>query len=459
MTGVATNHTASTAPGGVQAYFDELATWANGLLQGEEILTAYLSAEDSNFVRFNRNLVRQAGSVAQRELTVDLIDGAKHAAGSIQLSQDRKMDEAVVVDLITRLREQRQLTPDDPYLAVSTDAASSGEQLGRSQDPSARTAEVIDEIQAVSDGKDLVGIYADGSMYRGFASSLGQRNWFESDTFNFDWSFYLHGDKAVKNGYAGRSWDSDAFATKVESASHQLDSLARTPIDLAPGAYRTYLTPTAMESLMIMLSYGGFGLKAHRTMQTPLLRMTAEDQRLHHSVRLSEDTAGGTAPHFQEQGFVRPAEVVLIDRGRLDQQLVSPRSGREYEVATNGASLWERPESLSVAPGDLPTAEVLQQLGTGLLIGNLWYLNFSDRSACRTTGMTRFATFWVEGGEVAAPANVMRFDDTVYNILGSNLVGLSDDAETILNPSTYGGRSSASFRLPGALVEGMTFTL
>ena len=41
-------------------------------------------------------------------------------------------------------------------------------------------------------------------------------------------------------------------------------------------------------------------------------------------------------------------------------------------------------------------------LGTGLFVGNLWYTNFSDRAACRTTGMTRFATFWIDEGEIVA---------------------------------------------------------
>ena len=58
-----------------------------------------------------------------------------------------------------------------------------------------------------------------------------------------------------------------------------------------------------------------------------------------------------------------------------------------------------------------------------------------------------------------APANVLRFDDTAYNLLGSNLIGLTDEVETMLDPATYGGRSSASYRLPGALVEDMAFTL
>ncbi len=448
--------TSSRAGAGVQTYFNELSSWANGRLRGEEVLTLYLAAEDSNFVRFNRNLVRQAGSVQQRSLSVDLIEGRRHATGSIQLSQDTAMDQDRLARLIRSLREQRSVVPEDPYLAVSTDGASTEEITVTD---GARSDEVIDEIQTVSDGKDLVGIYADGSLHHGFASSLGQRNWYQTSTFNFDWSFYLHADKAVKNTYAGQRWDGNAFRAKVETASQQLAVLGRNPVDLPPGGYRTYLTPSAMEELMSLLAWYSFGLKAHRTRQTPLLKLATGDEALHPSVRMTEDTAGGTGPNFQEQGFLRPDQVVLIEDGRLTDHLVSPRSAREYGVMTNGASAYESPESLALAPGTLPTDRVLEQLGTGLYIGNLWYLNYSDRAGCRTTGMTRFATFWVEGGEVVAPVNVMRFDDTVYNILGRNLVDLGDRADTILNPSTYVARSSSSLTLPGALVEDMRFTL
>ena len=440
----------------VRTYFSELVTWANGRLSADEILTCYLAAEDSNFVRFNRNLIRQAGSVTQRSLTVDLIAGTRHASGVLQLSQDQQMDRAAVGSLIERLREQRRVLPADPHLAVSTDNPSTEEiAAAGDRDP----ASVIDEIQTVAGGRDLVGIYADGAIHHGFASSLGQRNWYQSNTFNFDWSFYLHGDKAVKNTYGGHAWDSDAFSAKVNAANHQLESLARPAIDLEPGRYRTYLSPTAVQQLLRIVAWGGFGLKAHRTRQTPLLQMAVDGETLHPSIQLSENTAGGTGPNFQEQGFLRPDEVVLIDSGRLADQLVSPRSGREYGVATNGATNFEQPMSMALGPGSLPTEGVLDELGTGLLVGNLWYLNFSDRTACRTTGMTRFATFWVEGGEVVAPANVMRFDDTIYNLLGHKLVGLTDSPETLLDPSTHLARSTASARLPGALVEEMAFTL
>ncbi len=439
-----------------QGYFDDLITWATSQLSGDEVLTASLSGEDSDFVRFNNGAVRQAGSVRQRYLSIDLISGSTHCGGGVQLAQDRDLDRARLGGLLGDLRERLRLVPPDPYLSYATDVQST-ERLDAGGLPESATA--IDEIQSAASGRDLVGIYAAGDTFTGFANSLGQRNWFQSATFNFDWSFYLQADRAVKNLYAGQTWDDNAFATKVDWSSRQLEALGRDAVDLKPDTYRTYLAPAALTELVDMMSWGGFGLKAHRTKQTPLLKMVTEGATLDPSVRLAEDTRNGVAPNFQQQGYLRPDEVVLIDEGRYRDCLISPRSAQEYEVATNGASPGEYPESVAMAAGPVPTTDVLGQLGTGLYVGNLWYLNFSDRAACRTTGMTRFATFWVEGGEIVAPANVLRFDDTAYNLLGSNLVGLTDEVETMLDPGTYGGRSSSSYRLPGALVEDMAFTL
>jgi len=73
--------------------------------------------------------------------------------------------------------------------------------------------------------------------------------------------------------------------------------------------------------------------------------------------------------------------------------------------------------------------------------------------------MTRFATFWVEKGVIQAPVNVMRFDETLYRMLGENLIGLTAERDLLLDSSTYHARSTASGHLPGALVGDFTFTL
>ena len=96
---------------------------------------------------------------------------------------------------------------------------------------------------------------------------------------------------------------------------------------------------------------------------------------------------------------------------------------------------------------------------TGVYVSNVWYLNFSDAPACRITGMTRFASFWVEGGRIAAPLEVMRFDETLYRAFGENLIGLTREREVILDAGTYGSRETGSGRIPGALIEDFNFNL
>ncbi len=101
----------------------------------------------------------------------------------------------------------------------------------------------------------------------------------------------------------------------------------------------------------------------------------------------------------------------------------------------------------------------MKTLGTGVYISNLHYLNYSDRLACRMTGMTRFACFTVEEGELVAPIGVMRFDDSFVRMFGPGLVALTTNAELSPDAGTYTGRTLASVTAPGAIVEGFRFTL
>jgi predicted Zn-dependent protease len=440
----------------MQDYFYALADAMTTSLHGDEFYTCTFHAEDSDFVRFNHGAIHQAGTFVQRFLALDLIHGSRHASAEIALSGDFDSDQARLGQLLTELREQLPHLPDDPHLLYATTVHSTVQQ--RENHLPDRT-EAVTAVLDAGRGRDLVGLYAAGGIYAGFANAIGQRNWFESFTFNCDWSLYHERDKAVKTSYAGFVWEPAVFTRKVTEAAEQLDILRRPPHSIPPGRYRVYLAPAALYDILEMLAWSGFGLKDHRTKQTTLLKMVEEGVRLHPAVTLRENTRDGVSPNFQAAGFIRPDQVTLIEAGVFHDCLVSPRSAKEYGVPTNGASNAEAPESVEMAAGDIARDDVLQRLDTGVYINNLWYLNYSDRSACRITGMTRFATFWVEGGVIQAPLSVMRFDETIYRLLGEHLLGLTAERDFILDPSTYHERSTGSSRLPGALVEQFNFTL
>jgi predicted Zn-dependent protease len=440
----------------MESYFHDVINGLASLLRADEVYLANFHGEQSDFVRFNHGRVRQAGTVETRSLSVDLVRGRRHAAGHTTLGGDPETDGARVARLVESLRERCAVVPEDPFLLYATEPRSSTRRLeSRLLDGS----DAVEEIQSAARGRDLVGVYAAGGVYCGFANSLGQRNWYANGSFNLDWSFVHSADKAVATNYAGFQWSHAAFDRKVESALAELELAARPPRTVPPGRYRVYLAPAALVDFLGLLSWGGFGLRAHRSKTTPLLRMREDALRLHREIFLVENSRDGLAPDFQEEGFRRPDQVSLIDAGAYRDCLASPRSAAEYGVPTNGASASEMPQSLDVAPGRIAVGDVLGTLERGIYVGNVWYLNYSDRAACRTTGMTRFATFWVENGKMQAPLNVMRFDETIYRMLGENLVGLTDTQEWILDASTYSQRSTASTRLPGALVDDFTLTL
>jgi len=435
-----------------QPFFD-LVDHLTAQLSGREVLLAYFSGEQSDFVRFNKSLIRQAGSVSQGWLSLDLIDGRRHVAGSCTLSGEPDADRRGGSALLADLRSQLPGVPEDPYLLYSTTPTST-EQVRPNQLPD--SGEIVDAVLAAGKGLDLVGILAAGGIADGFANSLGQRNWFSTHSFHFDWSFYHATDKAVKTSHAGFAWDQGVFDRKVADARQQLAVLAREPKTIRPGKYRVYLAPAALKEITNSMCWGGFSLKAHRTKTTCLLKMIEEGRILAPSVTIRENTAEGLAPNFLSGGFIRPESVTLIQAGRLKDALASPRSAKEFGVQPNSN---EYPESLDMSAGRIEPESVLKELGTGVYVNRLWYLNFSDRPASRLTGMTRFATFWVEGGKVAAPLNVMRFDETIYNMLGENLVGLTTGRDLMPSSETYRSRSTRSSRLPGALINDFAFTL
>nr|MDQ2694486.1 TldE/PmbA family protein [Pseudomonadota bacterium] len=296
----------------MQHYFYALADLLQSLIQGDEVFTCHFAGEASDFVRFNHNQVRQAGHVDQQSITLDLIAGRRHAAADLTLSGDLALDRPRLAGLVQELRALRDQVPEDPFLSYATAVRSSERVFA---DPVPATAAMLEQVLAAGQGLDLVGILAKGAIHAGFANSLGQRNWHTRHSFNFDWSLYWRADKAVKGRYAGFDWSADTLQRRMAAAAADLEIMARPPRTLDPGRYRVYLAPAALEEIFSLLGWGGFGLRAHRTRTTPLLRMTEEGARLHPAVTVLENTADGVAPDFQEAGFRRPPRVTLIEQG------------------------------------------------------------------------------------------------------------------------------------------------
>lgn len=439
----------------MQDYFRELSEKIFALLiSGTEVLLLNFAGEQSDFVRLNKNRIRQAGNVAQQKLTLTLIANQRQAKASFDLSVELAADLTLAKQILLQLREQLPFLPEDPYLHYATEIQNTY-NVAKNTLPAAD--EALQEVIASAHELDLVGLWAGGEVSYGFTNSLGQFNWHVNYNFNFDWSVYSKQDKAIKQSYAGFHWDSAYLQQEIEYARQTLPLLAAPPRSISPGRYRVFISPNAMQELTDLLSWDAFGLKSHRTAQTPLLKMIEEGKTLNPNVSFIENHKAGLTPAFTDTGFIKPDQVTLIDNGSYQDCLANARSAREFALPVNCNI--EHPQSLEIAGGDLHQDRILSELDTGIFISNLWYSNYSDRNNCRITGMTRFACLWVESGVAVAPLNVMRFDESIYHIFGDRLIALTAEHENIFDTNSYNNRSQASSRLPGALVDDFRLTL
>lgn len=250
------------------------------------------------------------------------------------------------------------------------------------------------------------------------------------------------------------------FAVLMMDAVRSLGLAARfvSGYIFAPGRYRSYLAPAALAELLSVTAWTGFSARAQASSRSELYKLHVGEIEVDPRVTISEDLDLGITPGFNDDGYLRES-VPLIQAGRSAERLTNARSAREYGLMPNGALANESPAALSMQAGDLLEEDVLAKLDTGLYIGNLWYVNFSDRMNCRLTGMTRFATFWVENGQIVAPLEAMRFDDSLYRLLGSELEQLGSQAELLLSDSTWGERATGGMQLPGILTRSFELTL
>ena len=446
--------------------FEALADVLQSQARPGEWLCATLDAEASDFVRINRGRLRQAGRVERAVVRLRLVDGDRQAAHTATLpGLDAGSDaiRGVVADALEGLRAAIADSPADPLLDVHRAPLV---DVDEAPDAPFDRDRFVDVVATAAGDADLVGFCAAGPVARGFCSTTGARLWHRRTSVAFDWSIHLPDDaaaggarKAAKSSWSGEVLDATALSAAITRSRADAAVLARPVKRLAPGAHRVLLAPHALADLVRLMSWGGFSARAHRSGQSPLARLRRGDAGLSPLLSIAEDLDAGFAPRFQADGYARPRQVPLIEAGRFADWLVSPRSAREFGLASNGAGDDESPESLVVAPGTLGEAQALRRLDTGVAISNLWYLNWADRSGGRATGMTRFACLWVEGGEAVAPIEAMRFDDSIYRILGESLEALGDVRLRIPSTDTYDGRALSGVAVPSALVSALRFAL
>ena len=431
----------------------------NALGEGVQ-LTLNLSAEHQQFFRFNSARVRQSTSVRQSRLNLCLQCFNRRVVYSFDLTGNLVDDTVTAVSLIRRGHEELLVLPEDPFV---TPLVNHGETQQHHSGQLPETQALLEQIAKHANGSDFTGLYAGGPQLRATCNSEGMRHAFSTESFFMDYSLFTVNDggenKAVKALYAGREWANEAFQMSVSKSRERLNMLKRDSQVLSPGHYRVFFAPAAVESLLALFSWGALSYRAWKKGDSALKRLIEGELQLSPLFSLSENFSLGLTPGFNNLGEVAPERFEVITKGVLSDLLISSRTAKEYGVKSNGADSGEGLRSPEMATGELEEADILSRLNTGIYVSNLHYLNWSDLLNARITGMTRYACFWVENGEIVSPIRDLRFDESLYRVFGTELEGVARLADIIIKTDTYINRSLGASKVPGMLVRDFRFTL
>ncbi|MBN3927286.1 TldD/PmbA family protein [Nostoc sp. NMS4] len=422
----------------------------------DEQFTVRLSSEISQFTRFNHAKVRQTGCVADGWIELTLMKQQRNSVRRFPFTGNWEVDWQLAYNALQELRDELILLPIDPYLVLP-----SGNNISReihSGNLLATEAVVPTVLELVAE-LDFTGIYAGGVVIKAYGDSSAQKHWFATDSFTLDYSLFSPSEQAVKGTFAGSDWDKSAYIAKISEAKKQLELLARPVKELPRGQYKTYFAPAAVADLLLMLSWGAVSEADIQQGNSALAALSRQEKQLSLKFSLKENFQRGLVPRFNELGEMAALELPVIEKGYLVNTLVNSRTAKEYQKIANGANGSETLRAPEVSPGNLGFEQILPSLDTGLYVSNLHYLNWSDRHTGRITGMTRYACFWVENGEIIAPIENLRFDESLYRFWGDNLVELTTFQEFIPEVGTYESRQLGGSLVPGMLVNDFTYTL
>lgn len=437
-------------------HFKSVADFILSELLDDEKISISFDGEKSYFMRFNKAKVRQNGNVEQGYFHFNLWKKNRTYNFSFGINMNLAEDKKFAAKELQKAREIILLLPEDKYQAIpesseTSEAIYTGKLLPEDKIPEA--------ILKPAQDLDFTGLYSQGIICSGVITSTGASHWFQTETFNLDYSIWLENGRGIKSLYSGTKWTNAEYKAKLNEARAGLKVLNTPQKKLEPGKYRTFISADALVDIVEFFSWNGFSERDMQQSSSSYLALREGRKEFSPMFNLTQDFSLGLEPAFNSNGELAPEKLSIIEHGKLKNTLVSLRSQNQYRVKSNGAPTGEYMRAVNIGAGTLAEADILAELGTGIYISNFNYLNWSDTASARITGMTRFACLWVENGKIVAPICDMRWDESMYNLFGSNLLAITKERHIFAQTSTYEERSTGGCILPGILVKDFSCTL
>lgn len=438
----------------IRKSFHHGSDWVYKNIPSGAAVTTTLDAESSFFVRYNNHRVRQNSHVEQAIAKIFITWQQKSYRFSFSVTGHLDDDlKKIKIPFLKMLQGWDNLLSENVDYRTAP-AQTSSTYLWSENDTNA----ILDSISKSTSHTDFTGLITLGPVLSCVRNSSGVNHEFLTELVTVDYSLY-NGPRAVKGLYSSRDWNQTDFINQLESSQSLLEKMEKPKVELTPGTYRVYLGPGAVSEMAQMLNWGAVSQRSYRLGRNPFKRLVEKEFQLSPQLSISEDFSLGMGPQFNSLGEQAPGHLPIIHKGQLQNLFTSTKSAVEFGVPSNLADEDEGFRSMSIDTGNLNRADILAALDTGIFISNLHYLNWSNPMEARITGMTRYACFWVENGQIQGPITDLRFDDTLFDLWGPELESVTDFSVLEPQTTTYFQRHLGGKRIPGMLIKKMKFTL
>jgi predicted Zn-dependent protease len=402
-------------------------------------------AGDHCLTRFANSTIHQ--NVAERDAEVGIRVVLDVASGGprIGVAKTNQLDDQSLEQARETAMAIARLQPENLEFKSLPGPLPLPEVTGFAQATAAHTAEQRAQdagvicLMAREAGVVASGALRTATMEMAVANSLGTSAYYPSTMAALDTVVMSDSSAGYASALAMDVADLDFGALGREAVEKCLRS--RDPKSVDPGEYPVILEPYAVQDLVQMMAYTGFGAVAYqegRSFMADKLGEQVVDPRI--SIwDDGQDQAGIPLP-FDFEGVPRQ-RIDLIEHG-IARGVVydSYRAGKEGKTSTGHAlpapdTFGPFPWNTFFDPGDATIEEMIASTERGIYVTRFHYTRPVVPKEVVITGMTRDGTYFVENGKIAYPIKNLRFTQSYLDALNEvEMVG----NETRLLPG-FGG--------------------
>ncbi len=396
-----------------------------------EVLVKARRAREAN-TRFARNEITSNGDVDETTLEVRIAMGQRHAS-----AETNQLDTESLRNLVARAVAMARLAPEDPE-SMPMLGAQRYATVGAAFDtptfaldaPARAHAANASIAAATAKGLQGAGFY----QHSGWAVALKTSRGLVATHRQTQASLEVTARTAdgTGSGWAmgasHKAGDVDAAAVARVATDKAVRS--KGPRLLDPGRYTVILEPVAVAELLGFLA-GGLDARSADEGRSffgkPGGGNRVGEKLFADAVTFRSDPTDPATPEapFDDEGEPL-APTSWIDKGTLASLVYTRYWAKKVGKAPTGD-----PNVFTLAGGTASGVDdLVRGVPRGLLVTRFWYTRWVDQQSMLITGLTRDGVFLIENGQVVAPVNNFRFNESPITVL-RNLDGLTKETTRI----------------------------